>query len=241
MGKMFIPFPSGLLPGIFLERPNRFIIICQLQSGEIVTAHLADSGRLKELLLPGKKVYLKNVNDPNRKTNYSAVIVEREDGNGWVSINTMLPNKLAELAIKERFFPSLEEWEYVRSEFKKGGSRWDLLLEHKSGKKMVVEVKGASLLMNGSGFFPDAVTERGAKHVRELGQIAKEDGWASTLMFVAQREDIVNLYPAKHIDPNFAEAMKEAKQNGVNMIGCRCAVSVNGIEIIDTIPVGVEI
>lgn len=235
---IFHEYPKGLILGKFLERPNRFIIRCSLEeTGEIVEAHLADSGRLKEMLIPGKDVFLLKNNNPNRKTKYSAVIIEREDGNGWVSINAQLPNQLARLGVEGQLIDGLRGWKYVRSEYKKGNSRWDLLLENEAGGKMVVEVKGASLVVEGMGMFPDAVTSRGAKHVLELAEIAKEPGWEAALLFVAQRDDITKLRPAAHIDPAFAEAMKVAKVAGIRLLGIRCHVSPEGVMLLGVIDV----
>ncbi|MBU9720840.1 MULTISPECIES: DNA/RNA nuclease SfsA [Bacillaceae] len=235
----FISFPPNLLPAIFVERPNRFIVKCRLEkTGEMVEAHLADSGRLLELLIPGKLIYLRKVEDPKRKTKYSSVIVEREDGNGWVSLNAQLPNKLAVMAVQGKLIDSLKEWEYVRSEYTKGHSRWDLLLAHKDGRNMLVEVKGATLVKEGLGTFPDAVTARGTKHVLELAQIQKEDGWETAILFIAQRNDIMSLKPAYHIDPAFGEAMQKAEKAGVKLLGCRADVTLEGIEVTDEIEVG---
>ncbi|MCD8510655.1 MAG: DNA/RNA nuclease SfsA [Bacillus sp. (in: Bacteria)] len=241
MTTIFYPFPKDLFKATFVERPNRFIVRCALaDTGEIVEAHLADSGRLKEMLVPGKTILLQQNNNPNRKTKFSAVIIEREDGDGWVSINAQLPNVLARLAVEGGFLSELQDWKYVRSEFKMGNSRWDLLLEKAGGgKRMVVEVKGASLVVGEMGMFPDAVTARGAKHVKELAMIARESELDAALLFVAQREDITKLRPAEHIDPAFAEAMREAKAAGVKLLGFRCAVSPEGMTLLDEIDVDV--
>ncbi|MFA9557551.1 DNA/RNA nuclease SfsA [Evansella sp. AB-rgal1] len=241
MNERSIPFPSDLIKANFVERPNRFIVRCKLDNKDIVVdAHMADPGRLKELLIPGKPLYVKENDDPKRKTKYSVVIVEREDASGWVSVNSMMPNKLAIIAVREQVIQTFKGWNYVRSEYPKGESRWDLLLQKNSGRKMVVEVKGVSLLLNGIGQFPDAVTKRGAKHVLELGQIAKEDGWETSLLFVTQREDITKIKPAVHIDPKFAQALREAKSAGVNILACRCSVTIEGMQVLEEIPVEVE-
>ncbi|WP_026688852.1 DNA/RNA nuclease SfsA [Alteribacter aurantiacus] len=220
-----------LVKSTFVKRPNRFILICKLENGEEVTVHLPDPGRLKELLLPGTDVMLRYVDDKNRKTNWSAVLVSRGDG-GWVSVNSQLPNLLAKDAVEKKLIAEFEGWTYLRSEFKKGGSRWDLLMEHEDGRKMVVEVKGVSLVYEeGAGAFPDAVTARGAKHVRELGHIAQEEGWEAALFFVAQRDDLRSITPARHIDPNFADAMEEANAKGVTIIGRKCSITPDHINM----------
>ncbi|PYZ99041.1 DNA/RNA nuclease SfsA [Alteribacter lacisalsi] len=217
---------DDLIKARFVERPNRFILHCRLPDGEVVRVHLPDPGRLKELLVPDAAVMLQYTDDPNRKTKWSAAMVARGDG-GWVSVNTQIPNVLAREAIEKELIEEFSGWRFVRAEYKKGGSRWDLLLEEKAGhRKMAVEVKGVSLVDHrGRGAFPDAVTARGTKHVRELAEIAGEEGWEAALFFVAQREDTVSVEPARWIDPDFAEAIGEAARAGVRILGRKCEVT----------------
>ncbi|MCE7793608.1 DNA/RNA nuclease SfsA [Salipaludibacillus sp. CUR1] len=232
-------FSPSMTLSYFAERPNRFIIKCILASkGTEIEAHLPDSGRLTELLKPGAEIYLLPNNNPERKTAYSAVCVKRPDGKGWVSLNSTVPNRLSGLALKNNLLPSFEKWNYVRSEFTKGKSRWDHLLETDSGEKMVVEVKGVTLTDNNqTGYFPDAVTARGTKHVLELIDINEEKGWHAALLFVAQRSDIKELKPADWIDPAFSRAMRKADSAGVLTAACRCDVSPRGMRLTDEIPV----
>ncbi|UTR09117.1 DNA/RNA nuclease SfsA [Evansella sp. LMS18] len=234
----FTSFPESLIKSTFIERPNRFIVKCRIEeSNELAEAHLPDPGRLLELLIPGTVIYLSKSNNPKRKTKYSAVIIEREDGSGFVSVNTIMPNKLAELAVKHRAVDSLKDWNYIRSEFTKGNSRWDMLLSSADGRQMAVEVKGVSLAAEEKGFFPDAVTKRGAKHVRELAEITLEENWESALIFVTQRSDITSVSPAEHIDPEFAAALAAAEKAGVHLLGLRSEVTLQGMEIVEEIPV----
>ncbi|WP_078597453.1 DNA/RNA nuclease SfsA [Evansella clarkii] len=236
--RTFTSFPENLIRAKFIERPNRFIVKCHIEeSNELAEAHLPDPGRLLELLVPDTVIYLSKSDDPKRKTKYSAVIIEREDGAGFVSVNTIMPNKLAELAVKNRVLDSLKDWNYIRSEFTKGKSRWDMLLSSNDGRQMAVEVKGVSLAEEGKGLFPDAVTKRGAKHVRELAEITLEDNWESALIFVTQRSDIASVSPAEHIDPEFAAALSEADKAGVHLLGLRSEVTLRGMEIVEEIPV----
>ncbi|PYZ94009.1 DNA/RNA nuclease SfsA [Salipaludibacillus keqinensis] len=236
-----IKYSDSLVPARFVNRLNRFMISCKLvRDGEEVEAHLPDSGRLKELLISGKELYLLPNANPNRKTKFSAVCVERPDGLGWVSINSQIPNKLAQLAFTHYLLPSFRSWDYERAEFTKGHSRWDHLLKTKD-EKMIVEVKGVTLAdENQKGFFPDAVTSRGTKHVLELIEINKEPKWRSALLFVAQREDLTEIRPASHIDPKFAKALKEASIAGVKIIACRSEVTLKGIRLLDEIPVCID-
>jgi sugar fermentation stimulation protein A len=227
---------------VFIDRPNRFLIRCKLlESGDTVEAHLPDSGRLKELLIKGVELYVLPNSDPARKTKFSAVCVKDLAGDNWVSINATLPNKVAGLAFEQQQLSDFSKWKYLRSEYTKGSSRWDHLLQ-KDDEYMVVEVKGVTLVnRKGTGFFPDAVTARGTKHVLELAEISKEPGWQSAILFVAQRSDIKKLQPAAEIDPDFANALLIAEQAGVTMSACRCHVAPNGVRLLDHVPVELNI
>lgn len=233
-----IDFPKTLTKAEFLERPNRFVIHCRLpDTGEEVAAHLADSGRLTELLAPGAAVWLLESGNPNRKTKWSAVLCENEEKNGLVSINTSYPNKLVEKALQAGVLEEFSGWSYKQAEFKLGGSRWDFLLENGEGRQLLLEVKSVTLAYSGRGLFPDAVTARGTKHVRELTKYAKDSRYETAIFFVAQREDIESVSPAAHIDAAFAEALREAEQAGVRLLARTCRVSLEGIEMGRAIPV----
>lgn len=242
MSEASVEYSPWMVRGRFIDRPNRFLIRCELEeSGRVAEAHLPDSGKLKELLLPGRLIYLLPNNDPKRKTNYSAVCVERPDRKGWVSINSVIPNKIAGLAFKHRLLPEYKHWDYVRAEYSKGHSRWDHLLSGQSGEKMVVEVKGVTLVEeDGSAYFPDAVTTRGTKHVLHLADIAEEEGWQASLLFVGQRSDISAVTAADWIDPAFSNALNYAEKCGVQINACRCEVTPEGISLLDSVPVNLN-
>jgi sugar fermentation stimulation protein A len=233
-----VSFPRSLTRAIFLERPNRFIIQCQLEhSNEIITAHLADPGRLKELLLPGTIVWLLKNDNPKRKTQWSAILCENLDKTGFVSINTTYPNKLIENALRMGALEEFQEWVFKKSEYTLGDSRWDFLLENEEGKQLLLEVKSVTLAQGEKGMFPDAVTARGTKHVNELKAYNKYPNYESAILFVAQREDIQYIAPAEHIDAKFAQALREAFTSGVKIFGRNCRISVEGIEIGKRIPI----
>ncbi|WP_078577408.1 DNA/RNA nuclease SfsA [Salipaludibacillus agaradhaerens] len=242
MSSVFIPYSSSIIRAIFIDRPNRFLIRCQiLESGDIIEAYLPDSGRLKELLIQGAELYLLPNSDPRRKTKFSAVCVKDSTSDNWVSINATLPNKLTGLALEQQQLSDFTNWRYLRSEYTKGRSRWDHLLQ-KDDEYMVVEVKGVTLVnRNGTGFFPDAVTARGTKHVLELAEISKELGWRAAILFVSQRSDIKELQPAAEIDPDFTNALLIAEQAGVVLSACRCHVTPNGVRLLDHVPVELNI
>lgn len=233
-----ISFPKVLKKAVFLDRPNRFVIHCRLaDTGEKVAAHLADSGRLKELLVPGVGVWLLESDNASRKTKWSAVLCENEEKNGLVSINTSYPNKLVEKALRLGVLDEFSGWSYKQAEFKLGDSRWDFLLENEEGRQLLLEVKSVTLADSGQGLFPDAVTTRGTRHVRELTQYLKDSRYETAILFVAQREDIESVSPAVHIDAAFAEALREAEKAGVRLLARTCRVSLEGIEMGRAIPV----
>lgn len=231
-------FPRPLTKAVFLERPNRFVIHCRLtDSEEQVVAHLADPGRLKELLVPGSILWLLENDNPKRKTKWSAVLCENEDKTGLVSINTSYPNKLIEKAIQAGILEEFAGWSFRRAEFKLGDSRWDFLLENKEGKSLLLEVKSVTLAYSERGMFPDAVTARGTKHVKELTKYAGDSQYETAILFVVQREDIEVVTPAAHIDGAFAEALEEAERKGVRLLARTCRISLDGIALGDPIPV----
>ncbi|MDZ5474205.1 DNA/RNA nuclease SfsA [Bacillus sp. 31A1R] len=231
MEQIKILFPKPLKKSIFLERPNRFILHCVLEEGnEQVIVHLADPGRLKELLQPGTVVWLLENDNPKRKTRWTAVLCENPlIPGGFVSINTTYPNRLIERALKQNAIEELNGWNYKKSEYKLGVSRWDFLLENNVGRELLLEVKSVTLADDRVGRFPDAVTARGTKHVKELSEIAHGNLYETAILFVAQREDLDQVTTASHIDPLFAEAFANAYKSGVKMIGRSCFLSLDGI------------
>ncbi|WP_028987159.1 DNA/RNA nuclease SfsA [Thermicanus aegyptius] len=234
---VFLPFPP-LREAVFLERPNRFLLRCRFvdEEKEVVKVHLPDPGRLKEIFLPGRRIWIAVADGVNRKTRFRAVLSERPDGKGFLSLDSTLPNQLVEAALKEK---ELEEWEgftLVKREARAGDSRFDFLLHNREGVPLFLEIKSVTLVRGGIGFFPDAVTARGAKHVTELAQLAGK-GDQAALLFLAQREDVVEIRPEEEIDPRFAESLRQAKEAGVGIYGRKCKVSLEGVELGDPIPV----
>ncbi|MFC1574794.1 DNA/RNA nuclease SfsA, partial [Gemmatimonadota bacterium] len=195
-------------PSRFIKRPNRFLLQVRLEdTGEVVDAHLADPGRLRELLLPDVRVWLRPASNIRRKTRWTAVLVESPDGGELVSLDTTLPNRLVRSALREKALNELSDWELERWEVPMGGSRLDFLLSGSRGRKLALEVKSVTLVEDGVALFPDAVTERGARHVRELAEIAMRPGWEAAVLFVLQRSDATEIRAARSIDPAFADAL----------------------------------
>lgn len=199
----------------FISRPNRFIAKVDID-GEEVTVHVKNTGRCKELLLPGCTVYLEKAENPDRKTPYDLVAVEH-DGR-IINIDSQAPN----VVVKEWLLKS-DEYSLVRPEYKYGDSRIDFYME-KGGEKYLMEVKGCTLFIDGIGYFPDAPTQRGARHLRELTAAIKK-GYHAVIAFVIQGEGISEVRPNETTDPDFAKAYYEAVNAGVKVLFLRCKVS----------------
>lgn len=233
----------------FIERPNRFLILCQLEgesandgyaNGPVVEAHLPDPGRMTELLVPGRRIWLKPSKNPARKTKWTAVLTEVPESRTLVSIDATLPNRLIADALAKESLSELTGWTLDRQEAKIGDSRFDFLLEDADGRKMALEVKSVTLVQGGIGLFPDAVTARGARHVRELADLCRETGWEAAVLFVGQRKDIERIRPATDIDPVFADTLAEAYQAGVRLIARRCQVTRHSVILDQAVPVEIE-
>jgi sugar fermentation stimulation protein A len=240
---------------VFVERPNRFLVRCRLMptegdcsrsrtgenpEGPLVEAHLPDPGRLKELLLPGRSIWIIPADKPERKTAWSVALCETPDGRGLISLDSTLPNRLIEKALTAGGMDEFKCWRFLRREYRAGRSRWDFLLEHREKtppRQMALEIKSVTLVEIGVALFPDAVTERGTRHVRELSELARTKGWAAAVLFVVQREDACAFRPAAHLDPAFAANLKEAVHAGVKVFCRKCRVTPGAIKLAEKLPV----
>lgn len=225
--------PPPLHEGRFVERPNRFLTVVELE-GRRVEAHLPDPGRLKELLLPGARVWVRPADSPNRKTAFTLTLVEAPTGE-LVSLVTTLPNRLVEEALRAGSLAELRGWAIERAEYTWGDSRFDFLLV-RDGRRLLLEVKSVTLVEEGRALFPDAVTARGARHVREL-IAARQEGWETAVLFVVQRRDAESVTAARSIDPGFADALAAAREAGVRLLAYRCSVTLEEAVITDPLPV----
>mgnify|MGYP000610054374 FL=1 len=219
--------------GTFLSRPNRFISYIDL-NGEKVVSHVPNTGRLKELLIPGAPVIVSYHPDENRKTKYELRMVKKKDD--WVSIDSQLPNALAYEAISGGVIKELSGYTQISKEVTYQNSRFDLQLINNNGQICFVEVKGVTLERDGWSYFPDAPTERGRKHIDELIHAAG-CGFKVALLFVVQFEQAAGFSPNRATDPYFANKVKEAKNAGVDVLSYRCTVTPNEVSIRDKIPV----
>ena len=234
----WIPIPGRLREAVFLERPNRFLVRCRpVGEAEPVDAHLADPGRLRELLVPGVRIWLLPASGRKRKTRWTALLVENPDRSGLVSVDTRIPNRLIGRALAQSSLHEFESWELRRPEATLGRSRIDFLLGRNDGRRLALEVKSVTLVEDGVGLFPDAVTARGARHARELSRLAQRDGWSAALLFVIQREDVRRFRAARELDPDFAAALNEARGQGVRILARRCRIELDRVTLGRPVPV----
>ena len=208
--------------GQFCNRTNRFVAEVMI-NGKQETVHVKNTGRCKELLLPGTEVVLEISDNPSRKTKYDLICVYKENL-GWVNIDSQAPNKV----VKE--WLAKQDYDMIRPEYSIGNSRIDFYME-KDGQKYLMEVKGCTLEIDGIGYFPDAPTERGVKHLREL-QKAAQEGYQCYVVFVIQMEGIYEVRPNVKTHPEFGVALEEARQAGVHVLCLCCTVGENELEIV---------
>lgn len=199
---------------------------------------MADPGRLRELLLPGKRVWVRPAAGAHRRTRWSAVLVESPDGSGLVSLDSSLPNRLVRSALEAGALEEVHPWRLERAEWPHGRSRLDFLLAAPDRPPLVMEVKSVTLVEeDGIARFPDAVTARGARHVKELAELARSGAYRAAILFVLQREDGRAIEAARSIDAVFADALAEAREAGVRVLGRRCHVSLSHLALGGPVPV----
>lgn len=219
--------------GTFLDRPNRFIAHVRTEDG-IETVHVKNTGRCKELFVPEAAVVLEQSDNPKRKTKYDLICVRKDTR--WVNVDSQIPNKAAAEWIRQGgLFP---EAVTVRPEKTYGNSRFDLYVES-SQRKAFIEVKGVTLENNGIARFPDAPTQRGVKHVRELSECIR-DGYEAYILFVIQMDGICCFEPNWETHEAFGEALVQAHKEGVQILARECHVKEDFIEITDAVPVCLE-
>ena len=250
---------QNIVEGKFLDRPNRFIAHVEIM-GKVETVHVKNTGRCKELLLPGVKVYLVRSGNPNRITAYDLVAVEKA-GLGLVNIDSQAPNQVVLEWLRAFSFEKLKPeyvfrdsrvdfymeramelpeafWEYGEREERNGKEQQaenirmqsQELLNVSGNRKYLLEVKGCTLERDGIGYFPDAPTERGVKHLRELTKALKE-GYIAILVFVIAMPKVSMVYPNAETHKAFGDALEEARQAGVKILYLPCTVTKEGMWI----------
>lgn len=214
---------DNMVPGIFLARPNRFIAHVEID-GKTEVCHVKNTGRCKELLVPGCTVYCQRASNPNRKTKYDLIAVRK--GDRLINMDSQAPNQAAHEWLAAGGLGEISE---LKAEVKQGDSRFDFSFV-KDSKRCFLEVKGCTLEEDGVCAFPDAPTERGAKHIRGLTALAKE-GYGAYILFVIQMSDVKYLRPHDETDPEFGRALREAAENGVTVLAMDCTVSEDSMEV----------
>ena len=220
---------SDMASGVFLSRPNRFIAHIEID-GQKEIVHVKNTGRCRELLPAGAQVWCQKSTNPNRKTKYDLITVRK--GSRLINMDSQAPNQAAGEWLAAG---GLGEIRNLRAETKHGDSRFDFSFT-KDGKTCFLEVKGVTLENNGICAFPDAPTERGAKHLRGLTEAIRA-GFGAYVLFVIQMADVKYLHPNDVTDPEFGNALREAAANGVEVLAVDCDVTVEKMTIRDFVPV----
>ena len=211
-----------VIEGRFIDRPNRFIAHV-LINGVEETVHVKNTGRCRELLLPNAEVRLAVSDNPNRKTKCDLVAVYKEKL-GWVNIDSQAPNKVVQEWLEK------QDYSLVKPEYVYGDSRIDFYMV-KDQQEYLMEVKGCTLEIDGIGYFPDAPTERGVKHLKELTK-ARTLGYECIIAFVIQMEGVSEVRPYISMQPEFGEALEEAKAAGVKVLFLQCEVGRDTLQIL---------
>nr|WP_320024872.1 DNA/RNA nuclease SfsA [uncultured Acetobacterium sp.] len=218
-----------LVNGIFLSRPNRFIAKVMINQEEIA-AHVPNTGRMSELLVPGVRAMLAWNPAPHRKTEYTLILVEKNQR--WVSVNSMLANQVA-----YEFLKNQADVLELKQEVTYGNSRFDLAC-YRGEKYAYYEVKSVNLVVNEIAMFPDAPTERGSKHLAELIKAQQED-YHCGVIFVVQRSDAKSFQPNQEMDPKFSRLLGQCHSLGIEIRALSCDIDGVNIEIISELPVTV--
>ena len=220
---------DNMVPGKFLARPNRFIAHVEID-GQTEVVHVKNTGRCRELLPPGAEVWCQRSSNPNRKTKYDLITVCK--GSRLINMDSQAPNIAAKEWLLQGGLGQIDE---LKAESFHGDSRYDFTFL-KDGKRCFLEVKGVTLENDGICAFPDAPTERGAKHLRGLAEAAK-DGFGAYVLFVIQMSDVTYLHPNDATDPRFGTALREAAGVGVQVLAVDCQVTFDTMTIGEIVPV----
>ncbi len=218
-----------MVPGIFLRRPNRFIAHIEIDGREEV-CHVKNTGRCRELLPAGAQVWCLDAASPSRKTRYDLICVRK--GNRLINMDSQAPNAAAKQWLLDGGLGQIED---LHPEAVRGDSRFDFAFK-KDGRQCYLEVKGVTLEKDGICAFPDAPTQRGAKHLRELTALTLQ-GYGAYVLFVIQMEEVKYLHPNDLTDPAFSQALRTAAAAGVQVLAVDCTVTPDTMTIRSPVPV----
>ena len=214
---------QNMVPGVFLARPNRFIAHVEID-GKLEICHVKNTGRCRELLPTGAKVWCQQFDNPNRKTKFDLITVKK--GDRLINMDSQAPNTAAKEWLLSGGLGQISE---LKAEYTHGDSRFDFSFL-KDGRRCFLEVKGVTLENSGICAFPDAPTERGVKHLKGLTELAMQ-GFGAYVLFVIQMADVKYLHPNDTTDPAFGNALREAAATGVQVLAMDCAVTENTMVI----------
>ena len=216
---------ENICRGIFLERRNRFVAVVEMGGG-LQAVHVKNTGRCRELLVPGAEVWLVRSENPARKYRFDLVAVRKRSG-VLFNIDSQAPNRVV------REWLETQDFDRILPEYRFGQSRIDFYME-RGEERWLLEVKGCTLERDGIGFFPDAPTERGTKHLREL-TAAVSEGWHAAVVFVMQADGMKTVLPNMETDPAFSAALEQAAQAGVRILSLPCHVEPDHLEIVGSL------
>lgn len=225
-------FETTLIPGKLIKRYKRFLTDVELEDGSMITAHNTNSGSMKSCIEEGAPVRLTFHDNPKRKTQYTWEMIFMN--NNWIGINTSIPNIIAYEAVRDNQIEKLKGYTHVKREVKFGDSRFDVYAENEF-EKCFIEVKNVTMKEGKYARFPDAVTSRGLKHLNTLMEV-KRKGIRAVMLYIIQRMDVEIFAPAINIDPAYANKLKKAYQNGVEIIAMQAQVSPSSIELVKELP-----
>lgn len=228
-----LALPAPLAAVRFLARPNRFVILAE-HEGQVISVRCPSPGRLRELLTPGAELLVHMPPDSGtRRTDATLVLIRHQ--RRWVSIDTQLPNRLMAEHLKQGVFAPFRGATCVEREVGFGASRLDFRLTHPDGRQQLLEVKCCNLVIRRRAYFPDAVSDRATRHVRELIE-AIHQGYEPWIVFLVMRADAISVSPFRDADPRFAAAMTEAVNAGVRVLAATHRVTRSGITFLGEVP-----
>ena len=223
-----------LIPGSLVKRYKRFLADIELKNGNVITAHCPNTGSMMGCSEPGRPVYISYHDNPRRKLKYTWELIDMPTS--LVGINTLIPNRLVFESIKAGLVPELSGYETVKREVKIGRhSRIDLLLTHGDNKRCYIEIKNCTLVNDGIALFPDAVTSRGLKHLKELEALV-DAGYRCAMFYFIQRMDAKLFRPADHIDADYGEELRYGAKQGIEILAYDVDLDLQGIALNRRLP-----